>query len=78
MNIGALWEPHLDTFEPKVEQKTAAGRLRGGSGAVLEKEVEMCMISEPLKPFGLSSLSRDSSVFNISPHLQKSPKMTPK
>ena len=50
MNIGTLWEPHLDTFEPKVEQKTAAGRLWGGSGAGLENESDICMISDPFNP----------------------------
>ena len=67
MDIGTHWAPLWDTFVPKAAQKAVLGHLWGGSEAGLEKRIEFCPISDALQPSGLSSLSRDSSIFKIPP-----------
>ena len=42
------------------------------------KNIEMCMISDPLQPSRLSSRVAESSVFTIYPESKKSPKKVPK
>ena len=67
MDIGTHWAPRLDTSGPQADKQTVLGHLWGGSGAGLEKYIEIYLIPDALQPSGLSSLSRDSSIFTISP-----------
>ena len=76
-----FWSPLGTTwahFSTRSWQKVCSGMPLGRFWVRSQKNIEICRIPDPLRPFGLSSLSRDSSIFNIPPEPQKSPKMVPK
>ena len=59
-------------------QRTDSGTLQRAAGVVLEKDIEIWSISQPLLPPKLSSRVHGNTIFNISPYPQIGSKLSPK